>query len=354
MELIRQAPLFGHGLESFALLYPQYHQLGQGEAQYVHNWPLEVLLEMGIAGLTVFGWWIFSIFRLFNERLNAAQDAAEERVLLVLMSGVSAILLQSLFDFNTDLPVIFAMLGFFLGALSGTAAAGQQQADARPPWWCAPAFRTGAGLLLAGHLIFSLLLPYYAQSSRDAGMALVAGDERVEATPLLERAARLNPWSADYRNTLGNHYLALGQPERALETLREAVDRNPMRPRYHFDLFRALRQLKRQNAGQAIEQAHQLHPSSDEYLTARADWLEQQGKADQARQLRLQAAEVLRDAIEANPGKADYHRRLANVLETLGREDEAQSHRQQAEKVFHEILQRLRLNSSEHETSPVP
>ena len=56
MELIRQAPLFGHGLESFALLYPQYHQLGQGEAQYVHNWPLEVLLEMGIAGLAVFGW----------------------------------------------------------------------------------------------------------------------------------------------------------------------------------------------------------------------------------------------------------------------------------------------------------
>jgi O-antigen ligase len=103
LHLIARAPLLGHGLDTFALYYPQFHQLGRGEAQYIHNWPLEVWFEMGLLGLAAFGWWIASVYRVFNHALNAAQDRREESALLVLMSGVSAILLQSLFDFSNDI-----------------------------------------------------------------------------------------------------------------------------------------------------------------------------------------------------------------------------------------------------------
>jgi len=340
LKLIARSPLIGHGLDSYALFYPQYHRLGRGEAQYVHNWPLEVWTETGLLGLMVFGWLIVSIYRVFNHELNAAQDRREEVVLLVLMSSVSAILLQSLFDFNTDVAAIFIYFGFFLGCLSGLASARVQQHDTRRSFWSGRLPRGGLAVLLVAFWLTAWALPYWAERAYESGLALVrAGESSWEATAYLEKAVRLNPQSAEYINTLGNHRLAIEQPRRALEALETATRLNPLKPRNHFDLFRAYRAVgEKDKALQALRTAHQLHPADDEYLTALAQWHAAQGDRDSAERFWSEAAETLEGAIEANPGKAVYHRRLARILEALGRPEEARRHRARADEIFESIL----------------
>jgi len=355
LELIRQAPLLGHGLDSFALYYPGFHRLGHGEAQYVHNWPLEVWVEMGLVGLAVFIWLILSIYRLFNQRLNDAQDPHEERALLALMSGTSVILLQSLFDFNADVAAIYLYLCFFLGCLAGITAAARAQADLRPGLWSRRSLRAiaGAGLLL--YWVFAVALPFQAESNHALGLALAMSPDAqpLEAMPYLKQATTLNPFDAEYHNSLGNHYLRIGQPRQAAQALEKSTRLNPLKPRNHFDLYHAYRELGRlEEALQELQSAHRLHPTDDRYLAELARLHEEAGDHEQATLYWNQARVNLEGAIQANPNKADYHHRLAAVLDALGRREEAQAHRDRARQILQELFEQLDLNLPAVEASP--
>ncbi len=342
MRLIARAPLLGHGLDTFALYYPQFHQLGRGEAQYIHNWPLEVWFEMGLIGLAAFGWWIASVYRVFNHALNAAQDRREESALLVLMSGASAILLQSLFDFSNDIPALFVLFCFFLGCLAGRVAGREEQSGAASGFWSRLLVRWVSIGLLAAFWLGGLALPYYAASQHELGLALArSGEDPLLVIPRLENAVRLNPQDAEYRDSLGSHYLSLNQPRRAAEHFEAAIRLNPLKPRNHFNLYRALRAAgESERALAELKEAYRLHPSEDEYLVELARWYEARGERAEAEKYWRQAEETLTRAIESNP-KAAYHRRLAGVLEALGRGEEARKHLRAAEETMAGILGNL-------------
>src|SRR6185312_15689796 len=60
IEMIRDHPLFGVGLDNFAYLYQQVY-LREGAAaepnlSHPHNWLLHMWLELGLLGLISFGW----------------------------------------------------------------------------------------------------------------------------------------------------------------------------------------------------------------------------------------------------------------------------------------------------------
>ena len=347
LQLIAQAPLFGHGLDSFALYYPQYHQLGQGEAQYVHNWPLEVWVEMGLAGLLLFAWWMGSIFQLFNRQLNIAQDRKEESVLLLLMSSVAAILLQSLFDFNNNLPTVFIYFCFFLGCLAGRTSARVEQMDSRRPFWAKSGIRVLLWIFLAVFWGLGLALPYYAESQYEIGIALVQmREDPLTVTPYFSLATRINPWSSEYQNALGNHYLQLDQPQAALEHLQRAVALSPLKPRNHYDLYRSYLVLgDREKALKELHIAHQLHPTDDQYLLQIAQEYAESGDQEKARNSYLGIVDILEKATQANPFKAEYHRRVADVLEILGRKEEAEEHRQAAKEILIALFESLGITS---------
>ena len=347
MKLIGEAPLFGRGLDSFALYYPQYHQLGRGEAQYVHNWPLEVWVEMGLAGLLLFAWWIGSIYQLFNRQLNIAQDRGEETVLLLLMSSVSAILLQSLFDFNNNLPTVFIYFCFFLGCLAGRTSDRVEQVDSRRTFWAKAGVRVMLGVFLTVFWGLGLALPYYADSQYEIGIAWIQSKEDpLVATQYLSFASRINPWNSDYQNSLGNHYLRLGQPQKALDYFQRAVALSPLKPRNHYDLYRDLLVVgDREKALNELRIAHRLHPTDDEYLLKLAEEYAKSGDRDRANEYYLETIKTLENATRANPNKAEYHRRLANVLEILGKTEEAKQHRRTAKKIMNELLNSLGITS---------
>src|ERR1039458_7687660 len=131
----------------------------------------------------------------------------------------------------------------------------------------------GAGAALC--LIYVLL----------AGRLLVASvfGERPELASL-QRAARLDPGNADYRNHLGRYYaLVARDPGAAIEPYRAAVQLNPHSARYWFDLASAYQVLgDTSNQTSALEHAIDADPTTPDVAWEAANFYLVQGDNEKA------------------------------------------------------------------------
>jgi putative inorganic carbon (HCO3(-)) transporter len=76
LEMVRDHPWFGIGLDNFAYLYQQVY-LREGAAaepnlSHPHNWVLHVWLELGLLGLISFGWLLWRFWRQARQVLAAS------------------------------------------------------------------------------------------------------------------------------------------------------------------------------------------------------------------------------------------------------------------------------------------
>ena len=72
LEMVRDHPWLGIGLDNFAYLYQQVY-LREGAAaepnlSHPHNWVLHVWLELGLLGLIAFGWLLWRFWRQARAR----------------------------------------------------------------------------------------------------------------------------------------------------------------------------------------------------------------------------------------------------------------------------------------------
>jgi hypothetical protein len=107
--------------------------------------------------------------------------------------------------------------------------------------------------------------------------------ERAELSSL-QRAARLDPGNADYRDYLGRYYaLVARDPAAAIEPYRAAVERNPHASRYWFDLasaYQVLGDLPHQSW--ALEHAIQADPTTPDVAWEAANFYLVQGEDQKA------------------------------------------------------------------------
>ena len=125
--------LFGVGLGGYQYSFPQYNTVElQGVFKHAHNDYLEILSELGWAGLIIFflfmGFIINIIYTIFppNKRFlkNNRQLSNRCRLLPIgLAFSMVAILLHSFFDFNIQIPanalLLFVIIGLILPTNSG-------------------------------------------------------------------------------------------------------------------------------------------------------------------------------------------------------------------------------------------
>jgi len=107
--------------------------------------------------------------------------------------------------------------------------------------------------------------------------------DRVELASL-ERAARLDPGNADYRNHLGRYYaLVARDPSTAIDHYRASVELNPHSARYWFDLASAYQVLgDTGNQTSALEHAIQADPSTPDVAWEAANLYLVQGENEKA------------------------------------------------------------------------
>ena len=114
LVMIREAPLFGHGINTYMRLF-QYYRRKPSETSpvgptYAHNCFIQVAAETGILGLIGFLWIMVRLFRNTVRKWNAAKDASFSAaknensfflyLLIGLLSGTAGFLVQSFFDTN--------------------------------------------------------------------------------------------------------------------------------------------------------------------------------------------------------------------------------------------------------------
>jgi O-antigen ligase len=116
MRVIKDFPLFGTGLGTFALSYEAYETLGlQGMFDHAHNDYLEYLSELGIVGFTVlFAGILFILVDAFLVWFKRRHMEARSLAMGGLVSAV-IILLHSLTDFNLHIPATMFLFAVVLG-----------------------------------------------------------------------------------------------------------------------------------------------------------------------------------------------------------------------------------------------
>jgi O-antigen ligase len=111
LEMVRDHPMLGIGLDNFAYLY-QHVYLREGAAaepnlSHPHNWLLHVWLELGLLGLVAFGW----LVARFWFWARAAQSKIEARWVVAGAAGAMVdLLIHGLIDnsyFLVDLAFVF-------------------------------------------------------------------------------------------------------------------------------------------------------------------------------------------------------------------------------------------------------
>ncbi|MFW6129693.1 MAG: O-antigen ligase family protein [Atribacterota bacterium] len=118
---------FGHGIESFKLVYPAYrrpeifHIEGKHntETDHAHNEFMEVFFDEGIVGLTVFIWLLISIYYTAIKRLNSlgiGVESSKHKIYLVgLISGTVGMLAHA----SVSVHVRFVSSGYILWTFLG-------------------------------------------------------------------------------------------------------------------------------------------------------------------------------------------------------------------------------------------
>jgi len=88
IEMIRDRPVLGHGLNTFMANYLTYWVGGERQPRYAHNCYLQVAAETGVVGLTAFLWLLGSLFTCL---VRGIRRAGEPRRLLLLGMGAGLV-----------------------------------------------------------------------------------------------------------------------------------------------------------------------------------------------------------------------------------------------------------------------
>ena len=120
LKMIADHLFWGVGPGGWAASYPRYmNQLLSGiNPVYLHSVPLQLLAEMGIAGVIL----LLCPFLLVLERVVKAihSKAASAKIRIktaAVFSGLSALLLASCFDFPLNIPAVASSMAIFLALL---------------------------------------------------------------------------------------------------------------------------------------------------------------------------------------------------------------------------------------------
>jgi putative inorganic carbon (HCO3(-)) transporter len=110
-NMIKERPIFGHGIGTFMHNFRKYDTIGYAHSvSYAHNCYLQMAAEIGISGLLAFFWIIFILFKNSLARIFECNTISIDTMLLGLISSLGAFLVHSTFETNLyslDLGTLF-------------------------------------------------------------------------------------------------------------------------------------------------------------------------------------------------------------------------------------------------------
>jgi O-antigen ligase len=315
-EMVKDAPLLGHGGGAFRWIYPHYKtHARQLWARYTHNEFLQLLAEYGVVGAVLL---LGALFGFTWKMLRAVLQADRERdavLAAVALGAVAASLVHAVFDFNLHIYANMLLLAAVCGMASSCLFASGYWPVRRlnPPWW-GMVYSVLIVLLAVGLLASATYALSYGFTSR--GMQRELQFRQHEAMRDYRRAAWLDP--LNWRPVLGQAGVVRGQ---------SFWERDP--------------QIKKEKAQQAItlyDQVQRLNPYEFEAQYGKSTMYQLLGDDERA-------FECLQEVLDYAPNEVFFLNRAGIYLRLQGRNREALEFFERAEKLepTHETRVNLRL-----------
>ncbi|NOG85375.1 MAG: hypothetical protein HND49_16510 [Planctomycetes bacterium] len=240
VEIIKDYPVLGIGVDTLGMIYPQYlakvykkrgeHRNFENQNR-IHNDILDMAVSRGLLGLAVYVWFIYAYARMVWRGYREADD--KNKILITgLCTGCFAYFIQNQFSFG-HIPII-TMIWFLVG-LSVIACTPRSslsnevigeiktgihlQSDNRERvarrGTALRSERLTKSILCAGIVAFMVVLVigtltcYKADMYFSKARKLLKRNSTIEAIENYELAARYNPFEINYRNVLNEIYLKM-------------------------------------------------------------------------------------------------------------------------------------------------
>jgi len=248
IEMIKEAPLFGHGGGSYQWVYPKYqsHPI-QLLFDFAHNEALHVLAEHGIIGFLLLGLALMAVVLFLVRAFRTAERSRERYLSAALLGALAACLAHACFDFNFHLfgnnQLLLLLSGLVVALLQDVHPPHTVALEARPRRYLAVGVVWVGSLLLAG----AMGRVYFSHRAVVLGGRAQAELDWDRAFRSYARAASIDPhyWKA-YLG-MGDAYQLLSfwtldaadksdQAARAIERYEQARERN----RYDLETYLGL------------------------------------------------------------------------------------------------------------------
>ncbi|MBN1516741.1 O-antigen ligase family protein [Candidatus Sumerlaeota bacterium] len=280
LGMIREAPLDGHGLGSFVLLYQRFKEPEAREVRDAHNILLQYWAEAGLIGVLLLVGWIAAMAITGLRALYTASLEAKIAGGACLAAG-AIFLFDAMFDISY--LVIFRQFFYLVCLLSGAAIALGESGKSTPlatpeaaptPWPKRPIVLANIAALAVLTLLW---WPITAKPARAADHIEWAGYLRDagkydEAVREYRRAMMLTPGDVEIYRDLATLQAAIGAPKYALEHIEQALGLAPELAPLWRDKARYEQRLSLWNdAETSIQRAIELYPLRAEYLQQLAE-----------------------------------------------------------------------------------
>jgi tetratricopeptide (TPR) repeat protein len=223
----RDHPVQGIGSDNYAAAYLEQRPDEYYHPRYPHSWPLRLLSQLGVVGAALFlaAAGIAVALALGRRRRGDAVAGGAAAAALTVFAYWA---LHGSLDWFWEIPAAAAP-AFGLLALAGSP---EPRADGRRP----PARVTRAGAALVAAPVCALLLVSWVSASYQGAGAAVWRDRPETAYVRLERAADLNPLSAEPLVVAGVIATRRAEYDRAQDLFERAAGREPENWYVHLQL----------------------------------------------------------------------------------------------------------------------
>ncbi|HUI06288.1 MAG TPA: O-antigen ligase family protein [Verrucomicrobiae bacterium] len=266
VAIAKDHPWVGTGPGTFGSIYPKYKTASTEEPRAVHNNFLEMWSDSGVAAFVVFALlWAVGVRDAFRLTQRRRADAAS----VAICASLAGWTVHGLVDFDLYVPGLALPAFILLGAVQGL--------KELPRTDTVPVRRQANRVVGLGCTIMLLAVLWVEGRSLAAGLAHSRAEdlEKVAPRTALEearRATELAPWNSYYRLSVGNVAFLAGRPDEAIAAYCEAVEGDPYRSSYWWQLAGAQMATHGVDgkALQLLERAVELNPTNPRYRQALA------------------------------------------------------------------------------------
>ena len=320
LNIIGDFPLTGTGFGTFVNIYPKYRTIpGDAIASHAHNDYIEFLSDGGVAACLIVLWFIlafaYKIFSAFRKR----REVYSIYLFIASVTGILALAMHSLTDFNLHIGAnglyLFFLLGLSVSAANTRMREGLNDTylqKKRLPAKVLPAF---IGILLAAVFIFDagvvasglFFMKIKDVKLRDDTTKQDLNDMKHAAY----MAALCDPLEAKYHYAVANIERLLSNDQAALHHYTRAVELNPTGGEYLQRLGLILSELKPDEAAEELLRAGIIYEVRNTARYKRyALWLFSMGRKNDG-------IRIIRQAISLEPEKTREYITLM-ILNNLG------------------------------------